>query len=449
METGPGVTSHGQGLDPDAYRINFRAFLWHSVFLALAVNFVEINTVVPAMVLRAGGGALFLGVISAVLLGGASLFQLLFAGYLSHRATKKGPLLVGIHLRIASLALLGALLWWSDRAGSTILLGGILLLVSVFSLSGAFAGVAYVDLLGKGVAWRRRKHFFSLKQVINAVGTLASAFAVRFLLTAVSFPENFALAFLAAAILLWFASGGFWLIREPESVSLQPSDRLASEGKGQPVAFVRDGLHHQSLRRFLAESMLQVRRDRRLARYLIVVNTVGLGAAVMPFVVLLARNRFGLHADMVGDFLLLRTLGMMAAGLGLVWLSQRVSYRHILVLGGLLGALVPLGALLFQDRRTAFTVLFFGAGLFAASYKMAVNGILLEISNDANRAAYAGISGAGSFLVMVFPILAGKAISLVGFEWVFSFVVFLMVIGLWVSLGLRCPALTDATWRSG
>ncbi len=186
--------------------------------------------------------------------------------------------------------------------------------------------------------------------------------------------------------------------------------------------------------------MRQVRADRRLARYLLVVNTVGLGMAVMPFVILLARRQFGLRAGMVGDFLVLRTVGMMLAGLLLVWLAHRVAYRHILVAGGLLGATIPVAALLFRAHAVVFTVVFLFAGMFAATYKMAINGVLLEISTHENRAFYAGISGAGSLLVMVFPILAGKAIDLMGFSWVFGGVVMIMLFGLFAARGLRCSA---------
>ncbi len=36
---------------------NFRAFLWHAVFLALAINFIDMDTVISSMLVNAGGNA--------------------------------------------------------------------------------------------------------------------------------------------------------------------------------------------------------------------------------------------------------------------------------------------------------------------------------------------------------------------------------------------------------
>jgi hypothetical protein len=40
---------------------NFFAFLWHAVFLAFAKNFMDVDTVIPAMLIESGGGAVILG----------------------------------------------------------------------------------------------------------------------------------------------------------------------------------------------------------------------------------------------------------------------------------------------------------------------------------------------------------------------------------------------------
>ena len=34
---------------------NYYLFLWHAVFLALAINFTDVDTIIPAMMLDAGG----------------------------------------------------------------------------------------------------------------------------------------------------------------------------------------------------------------------------------------------------------------------------------------------------------------------------------------------------------------------------------------------------------
>lgn len=49
---------------------NFYAFMWHGVFLALAQNFMDIDTIVPSMIIDAGGNSFHIGLLTAIILGG-------------------------------------------------------------------------------------------------------------------------------------------------------------------------------------------------------------------------------------------------------------------------------------------------------------------------------------------------------------------------------------------
>jgi hypothetical protein len=94
-------------LTPKISTHNFHAFLWHAGFLALAQNFMDVDTIIPAMIIESGGGAVHIGIMTAIMLGGASFSQLLFAPYVSNRPFKKKFLLLGINTRILSLFALG------------------------------------------------------------------------------------------------------------------------------------------------------------------------------------------------------------------------------------------------------------------------------------------------------------------------------------------------------
>lgn len=82
---------------------NYYAFIWHTSFLALAMNFMDVDTVIPAMLIEAGGNGLHIGLMTAIMFGGSSFTQLIFAPFLSNHAYKKKFLLLGINARIVSL----------------------------------------------------------------------------------------------------------------------------------------------------------------------------------------------------------------------------------------------------------------------------------------------------------------------------------------------------------
>ncbi|OLT22768.1 hypothetical protein BJF81_12740 [Ornithinimicrobium sp. CNJ-824] len=164
-----------------------RPFFWHAFFLAMTTSFTEINTVMPALVLAAGGGVVAVGALTAVMIGLPLVSQLLFAGFLTTRPRKRPYLLLGIHLRVAALA--GAA--WGIAALGTDprVIGVVFLAMTVFAMSGAFAGVSYTDLVGTLVPSGRRRSFFVRRQVLTTLGLLTSALVVRFLLGSTSFPQ--------------------------------------------------------------------------------------------------------------------------------------------------------------------------------------------------------------------------------------------------------------------
>ena len=80
-------------------RSNYYSFLWHAVFLALAKNFMDVDTIIPAMMIDSGGTSLHVGLTTAILLGGSKFAQLFFASFINNARYKKGYLLLGIHSR--------------------------------------------------------------------------------------------------------------------------------------------------------------------------------------------------------------------------------------------------------------------------------------------------------------------------------------------------------------
>ncbi|MDA3814003.1 MAG: MFS transporter, partial [Candidatus Cloacimonetes bacterium] len=75
-----------------------------------------------------------------------------------------------------------------------------------------------------------------------------------------------------------------------------------------------------------------------------------------------------------------------------------------------------------------YQLIFVLAGVFVASYKIAIEGILLEISNNENRATYTGIAGAGNLLPTIFPLVSGLFITFFGY--VPTFILLSIFIGL-------------------
>lgn len=406
----------GKNLSTTASKHNFRSFLWHAVFLALASNFMDVDTVIPSMLIKAGGNEIHLGILTAIMLGGAHFMQLVFASFLSGKALKRPFLLLGINLRIVSLFGIAFLFFKAGGLSGGFVIAMIFVLIATFAFSGAFAGVSYIDILGKSILKPQRKRFFTLKQSLNSIGILLSAFAVRELLTVFDYPQNYSILFLFAAVLLAVASLGFWRIREPVS--------QAPRKKG----FVE----------FLKLIPGEIKQNQNLKFYLLIINSLGLGLSLLPFLIMFAKTNFGLTDKMVGNFLVFRVSGMLVASLLLFRFEKKINYKLILRISIVLGALLPVTSLLLHNSPFAYRFLFFFAGIFVAGYKIALDGILIEISHEENRATYAGIAGAGNILTIVFPLVAGVLIAAIGYTAVFVTLGMLVLSSFFFTLKLDC-----------
>ena len=372
---------------------NYYALLWHATFLALTLTFTDVNTILPALMISAGGTDIHIGLLTAIMVGTPIAGQVLFASYLHLKTRKKGFLLLGINLRIVALVLVAVVL------ATTELIPGRAVIVLVLALMFTFAGVSYVDIVGKSVLPERRHRFFVSRQVLTSVAFLVSALFARRLLARFDYPTNYMWLFVLAAGLLLVASWDFWAIAEPSADPPDDAYRLADVLKSIPG---------------------RLRDDRELRRYIFVVNLTGFGLTLMPFYVMLAKAHYGLTGRQVGAYLLVQIVGMIMSNLLWARVVKRFGFRGVIRGCIACGASLPvLALLLVRGPLVVFLFVFFLMGVALSARKIAFDGLFIEITTDANRALHKGVVGTTSLSTALFPLFAGVLISSIGYAPVF------------------------------
>ncbi|MCF8380284.1 MAG: MFS transporter [Bacteroidales bacterium] len=382
---------------------NFFSFLWHGIFLAFAQNFMDVDTIMPAMLIESGGGAMHVGILTAIMLGGASITQLFFAPIISNYNYKKKFLLFGINARMSAVLGLAFLLLFSSSLRDKQVLYLIFLLISIFSIGGAFANVSYTDIFGKSVLAERRKTFFSIRQVVIGSGVFFSALLARKVLASAGYPDNYTRMFFIGFLTLSIASLGFWKIKE-----VVPS-RLKIKSFGHFIAFFKQ----------------ELRENDRLKHFLAYVNTQGIVISLMPFLLLYAKQHNDGGVNQTGQFLLFKVIGTVLAGLAIFLFRDKIKYRNILNLNVLLAIIAPVLILIFATRIPV-TPFFILGGIVYSLYSISMNGVLLEVSGTENRSLYTGIAGAGNILPAIFPLLGAWIINNYGFP--AFFVLFIVIV---------------------
>ena len=402
-------------LNKQISRHNFRSLLWHAAFLSFASVFIDVDTIMPAMLIEAGGSALQVGFLSAIMLGGSSFTQLFFAPFISNYSFKKGFLLFGINARILALLALAWLLWSAAEGQTLFGVRSIFLLVTIFSVGGAFANISYTDILGKSLLSESRKPFFSFRLVLNGLVFLLAAALVKKVITAADYPLNYAFMILIGFVALLVASLGFWKLLE-----VTPS-RLVIKG----------------FKDFIRLFRFELKENPKLLGFLGFINTQGVSITLLPFVVLFAKERFGTGSGDTGNFLMFKIVGSVITGLLLFLLAGKFRYRYLLSFNALLAASIPMWLLL-SPTTPPFSVVFLLGGIVFALYNVSLNGVLLEVSGTSNRALYTGITGAGNILPAVFPLLAGWVVTHLGFEVFFGMYMGVVLSSLYFIRKINC-----------
>jgi MFS family permease len=394
---------------------NFRSFLWHAGFLAFAQNFMDVDTVIPAMLIESGGTAFHVGIMTAIMLGGSSFTQLIFAPFLSNRPYKKRFLLYGVNARILALIGLGVLLFFSWFNQTQHRVGLLFLLITIFSVGGAFANISYTDIFGKAVDKEKRKSFFSIKQVLAGIVIFISAIFARKLINMHEFPTNYGLLFFIGSAALLIASLGFWSIKETEPSYLKM----------------------KSLKEFYAVLKQELIENKKLAYLLGFINTQGIAISFLPFVVLYAKQNFGVQSQQIGNFLLFKVIGIVLVSLIVFLGARKARYNWLLYTNVLLSLLLALLAFLIKDFSSLKYIFVLG-GVVYSLYSIGMNGVLLEVSGQENRAIYAGFAGAGNILPALFPILGGVVIEYLGFSAFFGLYAMIVLSALFFIYKIDC-----------
>ena len=373
-------------------RKNFYAFLWHAGISAIALSFVDVDTVIPAMLINAGGTSVHVGILTAILIGGTRLSQLFFAPYINSKSNKKGLLITGIYLRMIALAGMAVIFFSYDNFSNAVIISLVFILMTGFSLGGAFATISYTDILGKSILENLRKSFFSMRQIIASSITLISAWFAGYLLKQYDYPVNYIYVFAIAALALLIASFGFWKIKEVK-------------------------INSPKLKKGILVSIIdELKSNQQLSYYLLLTNTLGLGYAILPFILLMGKEQGDMSDAFVSNLLLTKMSGLILASVFIFFFSKKIKYALMLKGTFVLGIIFPLFAWFFTAHAEAYYLTFFLGGMYGSLFLVSSGGILLEISNLSNRAIYAGISGAGNILPTLIPLAAGVIISQLGFQ---------------------------------
>ncbi len=384
-------------------------FIWHGVFLSLTMAMIDMNTIFPALVTDLGGSKVTFGLLFSIMLGAPYLFSLPFGHYIARHRHRRKFLLIGIYLRAAAFFGMAGMTYLFASRAPELVVGSFFFWMSLFSVSGGFAGISYTDIIGKLVEQKERGKLYAAKQLASSIAAFVGGMVVAKVLSSsgLRFPANYSLIFGAGGAGLVIAAIAFWFIREPPS-QVDPEARIAFRSLLKRIPGI-------------------MRENQKFLRFVIVQNLTSFSLMVMPFYTVFAKEKFAIPDSYVGRYLLFQIGGAILSNL--VWRhiaakrSARAVVRSCIALGGTIPVLAILGARLGPD---AFAVIFILVGFVMSGRRVGFDPYTLEIIPEKERPVYLGLQGTMNVLAVAVPFLGGVAIHALGYYPVFGFTAAIM-----------------------
>jgi hypothetical protein len=391
-------------------RRNFLLGVCNGVLFNLASALTETSLVLSWFVSQLTSSNFLIGLIGPIRDGGWFLPQLLISGYLQ-RQRRKLPLYNAVSVVRA--------ISWGGMALSVFLVKDrdlLLLLFYLFltitSLSAGFAGLSFMDIVGKAIPRRRRGSFFATRLFFGGIAALGGSVLVGYLLgerSGLSFPTNYAALMFASFAAMSLAMGCFSLVIEPvEAVNCER------------VPLIRQ----------LRRAMDLPRRDANFRRFLIMRLCLMVAQIATPFYIVYAQRAFQVPASMLGTYQTGLTLATVVSNLAWGRISDRQGNRRLLRISTLLGMAMPVVALamaslnhLVSSLRELIPYLFTAIFVLLGGYRPGTGignvNYLLEIAPVEERPLYIGFTNTVLGVAMFASAVGGLFVDLVGYAPIF------------------------------
>jgi MFS family permease len=402
------------------FKRNFTFGILNGTFFMAALAFVAGSTVLPVFISKLTASRTLIGIISHVEWFGWMFPQLFAAAFLAHRKKALGfyNSLSAIRLSLFAMVILSIFIF-SDNFNAILIIFGIGF--TIFSLSSGFAGIAFMEVVGKAIPVNRRGSFFGWRMFSGGLLAALSGLVVRRIMAVYQFPYDFGYTCVIAWILMFLGLSCFAMLKEPENID--------------PLTKARPGAH-------LKNAVKIYKNNKNLRKLIFSKGWVNSSLMAVPFYVIFAMNFLGAADWMAGIYLTVQMVGYLGSNLLWGWLSNRVSNRLVILLSSFFRMLSPLIAFagyFIKIDPYVFSCVFLFLGMAEAGIDMGYMNYMLEISPDKGRPLYIGLIHTLIAPTVLFAGLGGWLSEIITLKWLFAVVFVTIGISIWISSTLKEP----------
>ncbi len=403
---------------PPNYRWNFTVFLVDIICFGVAFTFASVSSVIPSFIGQLTDSPPIIGMGDVIFRGGWLLPQLITSRFIINKPRKKPYMIAGLIGRVTFWVTALALWAGLDRY-PTAMLALFFVNLGIFTVFDGFTSVAWFDILSRTIPVRRRGRLLGTSQFISGLLGAGIGVLVGQILVRQPFPQNYALLFALAGLMLVPSSIVLVLVREP------PLEGAALKASTEKKESLLEPFADSNFRRLMASRLL-----------------VGMITMCTSFYVVHAEEALHLPESVIGAFVTAETLARVGASVVLGVVSERWGSRYVARIGSAVAFVGPLLALAANLAGGGWFIriypfVYVALGVINSTWMLGFLNYLLEIAPEGKSPAYTGLGNTTMGILTLTPLVGGWLLQTTSYATLFSVTAVLVAAGFLLTLRLK------------
>jgi MFS family permease len=399
---------------------NYLLNLADGLLFAASSAFLSLQIVLPALVVRLGGGNMTVGLLPLIVYAGLFLPQIFAARYVETLPWKKPWALQGGLVQRLAVLLIGVMVFTFAENSPGVALAGLLLLYLSMQMFSGITTPGWYDLFAKVTPLRKRGRLAGQRTSLGSLAAFLCGILLTILLGSYGFPNGYVLGFGVAFVLQSFS-----LLAQSFVVEAEPSVTLVRRSVGEYLKGLRD--------------IFQTNAEFR--RFIVSASCLTIANMPVGFFTVYALRRFSADESIVGEF----TLAMMSAQVVSATITGLVADRHgnkVALVIAASGTLLATVWALLAPSAGWFRLVFLFLGFNVGSELMTRYNMSAEYAPVEQRSSYVALMNTLLAPYYVSALIGGWISDRFGFSALFAVSLLFSVIGIILLVGrVREPRL--------
>lgn len=411
---------HFPGYDSNILRRNMLMHIMDGSIFFFAMSLISVSTILPVFIQRIGGNAIAVGSVSVLWYLGLNLPQLLFIRFFHNKEKIKPAVLgTGLFYRIQFLMIAAVSFLFLGKLDSSVSVPLMLVLIFITTIVGSTAGPPWFHFFSKTTPVKLRGRLLAIRLLLGSALGVIGGSAITYILSSVAYPHNFALLFFISFLLTIISWNFLKQVEEPAEDSQPNRAKLQSGINDTP----------SSLREILKLSKKILKENSDFKNFLVADALILMSLTAAGFYAVYAVNKFNLPTSYSGKFTMILMASQVIGNIIFGSLGDYFGHKiNIIILAGS-SAAASLCAVLFNSALL-YGIVFVFVGFTLTLQVISRLALVVEMCNEKDRQVYIALLNTITAPTILFGILGGALITIVGYVPVFLLYILISLMGI-------------------